>query len=106
MENGVRSTITEGEPPGKLSLHLVEAIAAARGTTPDDLDLCLHDYLDVAALAELFESVPTAPTREGSVSFSVDEVLVTVSVRGDERIDITAETVPAEAPRSPERGRS
>ncbi|MFC4356390.1 HalOD1 output domain-containing protein [Halobium salinum] len=106
MDEPVWSTVSGEESPGKLSLYLVETIAEARGTSADDLDLCLHEYVDVSALTALFESGLTAPTRRGSVTFSVEEVLVTVTVESDDRVEIRAESTPAGATGSPERGRS
>lgn len=104
MHEPVRTTIADDERPGKLSLHLVETLAKARGTSPDDLDVCLHDHIDVSALAALFRSSPLAPSRGGSISFSVEELLLTVSVETDGDVEISAEPLPAESTGATGRG--
>ncbi|MFC6726850.1 HalOD1 output domain-containing protein, partial [Halobium palmae] len=63
MVETVNMTIEEGESAENLSLRLLEAVARARGGTADDLDLCLHEHVDVAALGELFGFSPSAPAR-------------------------------------------
>jgi hypothetical protein len=90
---------TDGEDPeGWLGLCIVDALANAKGVDPAALGLCLHDYVDVSALVQLFGSASGRP-RRGTVSFVVEEWLVVVDVGRDEEVEVSVEPARAEAPR-------
>jgi hypothetical protein len=72
-----RSSYTPGEIPSP-SVAIVEAVAAANGVDPLDLDTMLAECVDPDALDALFEREWGRPLE---LTFSFDEHLVTI--RGD-----------------------
>ncbi|MFC6725064.1 HalOD1 output domain-containing protein [Halobium palmae] len=91
MNPKVRLTLDRNDPDGSLSLSIAGALGQAMGVDGADLDLCLHDYVDLTALSQLFGSGVGGSGRCGTVSFVVEEWLVVVDVARDDEIEVTVE---------------
>lgn len=91
MSQKARLTLEGDDPSGSLSMSLADALARAKGVDDTELGFCLHDYVDVSALAGLFGSKSGRFLRRGTVSFAVEEWLVVVDVGRDDEIELTVE---------------
>lgn len=65
-----------------ISLQVVEAVAAFRGVDPLELDP-LAESIDADALNDLFSPVGDGTVDGANVTFSYEDVRVTVTSRGD-----------------------
>ena len=83
-----------------LSSHLVDAIAEAKDVDPGELSTPIYRYVDPGALDGIFDSGPPGITREGLISFPVDELMVTIEIAPDATAEIRVEETPTpdEAP--------
>lgn len=77
-----------------LSSYLVDALAEARDVEPGELSTPIYQYVDPGALDGLFDSSLPDITREGLVSFPVEELLVTIEISPDATADIRVEETP------------
>jgi hypothetical protein len=75
--------------PPRPSTAVVEALAAAEGVDPADLETPLFEYVDPDALDALFSG--PAPAQSGSVSFLVGNRRVTVAVAADDAVEVRVE---------------
>lgn len=74
---------------GPITTTIVTAIADAKGVDPSDLDLVLHEYIDVDAL----ESLSTHENSSWTLSFELPEHKVTVTDDGVVLVDESVEKV-------------
>lgn len=75
---------TQYDAETKLSTRVVEAFAAAVGTSPLDLDFALYDCLDPDALDALFAAKTDGEARiGGEVVFVVEGYEITVDSDGE-----------------------
>lgn len=71
-----------------LSAALVDALAAANGVEPQDLERPVYQYVDPGALDGLFDSSMPGITRQGMLSFPVESFQVTIEVAPDDTAEI------------------
>lgn len=67
-----------GELSEGVEVTIVEMLARAEGTSPQDLSFCLHDYIDADALGQLL----TTADSELEVTFTVEDYRILVDEDG------------------------
>lgn len=83
-----------------LSGALVDALAAAKGVEPQDLERPVYEYVDPGALDGLFDSSMPGITRQGTLSFPAGSFQVTIEVAADDTAEVRVEPRPAVAEES------
>lgn len=66
-----------------LTNAVVDAIAATRGVDPTDVEFRLYEYVDTELLTRLARRGGSDPDLTWTVTFTVDDVEVTVSCEDD-----------------------
>ena len=74
-------------PTGSITAAVVEAVAAAEGVEPVDLDVPLYSAIDPDALDRLFRSAPADNGIIGRITFTYAGYDVTVQATGDVRVE-------------------
>jgi hypothetical protein len=75
-----------------LSSGLVDALAEAKGVEPHELDLSIFQFVDPSALDGMFDSSTPGISREGRITFPVEEFRVTIEVAPDDTASIRVES--------------
>lgn len=88
MPETVRTTINIEEHYDAVSVAVAKALAEAEDVAPDELDICLFEYVGINAIERVFDSSPPGISRCGTVSFSVRDYVVTIDVGRDDTADI------------------
>lgn len=78
---------TQHEAADSVSLDVVRAVAAKTGTDPAALPP-LYEWIDPDALDALFAPSQTNDRREGTIEFTYDGSLVTISFDDDRTITV------------------
>ncbi|ELZ30298.1 hypothetical protein C475_01147 [Halosimplex carlsbadense 2-9-1] len=67
----------------ELHYRIIQGLAEAEGTGPEDLESCLYEYTDIDALTKLYQQGCVNPT----VTLEIRDHEVTVTDEGDVRVD-------------------
>ena len=77
-----RSAGTEAAVDGELTVSVVEQIALARGESPMETNLRLHEHADLEALDQLLAHAEDSARADWEFEFTVEELDVTVGSDG------------------------
>lgn len=69
--------------PEDIHYSIIQGLAEAEGTDPEDLEVCLHNHTDIDALAKLYRQGHTNPT----VTFEIGNHEIRVTPEGEVHVN-------------------
>ena len=67
--------------PEPVSTTIIEALAAAEGVDPTELEICLHEYLDLDVVDDLMDTTPT--TTCWQMELTIERYTIRLAANGE-----------------------